>query len=141
MEIFSQMLNAAVRMKYIDSHPKCKKIGLSHLVFVDDLLIFTKGNLDSVVGVKHVLDLFYSFFGAAVNCLKSEIFCSGIPNPVLEAIHEATDFSIGWQLIRYLGVPLVSKHLSLKDCQPLIDKVTARVKHWTSRFLFYFGKL
>lgn len=80
------MLNAAANMKYIDFHPKCKKIGLTHLVFADDLLIFTKGNLDSVIEVKHVLNLFYSFSGLQVNCTKCEIFCYGIPNPVLEAI-------------------------------------------------------
>lgn len=58
MEVLSQMLNVAASRKFFDFHPKCKRIGLSHLVFADDLLIFTKGNLSSVLGVKKVLDLF-----------------------------------------------------------------------------------
>lgn len=138
MEVFSQMINAAARLNFINYHPKCKKIGLTHLIFADDLFIFIKGNLDSVVGVKRLLDLFYVFSGLQVNCLKSEIFCSGIPNVVLETIKIETGFVVGQLPVRYLGVP---RHLSIKDCQPLIDKITARVKHWTSKLLSYAGKL
>lgn len=69
------MLNTLARLKFICYHPKCKKLGLTHLVFVDDLLIFTKGNLNSITGVKQVLHLFYVFFGLQVNCSKNELFC------------------------------------------------------------------
>lgn len=94
--------------------------------------------MDSVVGVKHVLDLFYIFWGLQVNWSKCEIFYSAISNSVIGAIQEATEFSVGQLPIRYLGVPLVSKHLSLKDCHPLIDKFTARV---STGFFSYAGKL
>jgi len=36
-------------------HPKCKKLGITHLMFVDDLLFFTKGDLDSIKTVTKTL--------------------------------------------------------------------------------------
>lgn len=77
-EVFSQRINAIVRLNFINFHPKCKKISLIHLVFAYDLLIFIKENLYSVVGVKQVLDLVHVFSGLQINCSKSEIFCFGI---------------------------------------------------------------
>lgn len=78
IEVFSQMLNEPAKLKFTDFHPKCGKIGLTHLVFADDLLIFTKVNLNSVVVVKQILDLFYVFSGLQVNYSKSEflVWCS-----------------------------------------------------------------
>lgn len=72
-----------------------------------------------------------------MNGSKSDIFASGI----LNSIQSATQFVIGELPVRYLGVLLVTKQLSARDCKPLVDKINARVQHWTSRFLIYAGRL
>lgn len=46
---------------------------------------------------------------------------------------------LGRLLVRYLGVPLIAGKLSEADCQPLINKLTARIKSWTSKFLSIAG--
>ena len=51
MNVLSKLLNAAIAYGVFDYHPKCKRIKLTHLCFANDLLIFTKENLDSIVGV------------------------------------------------------------------------------------------
>lgn len=43
-------------------------------------------------------------------------FLSGVPNHVIEAIKEEIGFVVGQLPFMYLGVPLVSRNLSLKDC-------------------------
>ena len=43
--------------------------------------------------------------------------------------------------IRYLGVPLISSHLRSIDCQILGDKIVARARSWTNKFLSYAGRL
>lgn len=43
--------------------------------------------------------------------------------------------------VRYLGVPLIFGKLTLKDCNSLIERITARIKAWTSRFLSFSGRL
>ena len=44
-------------------HPKCKKLELTHLCFADDLFTFSKGDLDSIIGIYKVMQVFYSFSG------------------------------------------------------------------------------
>ena len=43
--------------------------------------------------------------------------------------------------MKYLGVPLISTRLPHSDCQPLLDKILARIQSWTSRSLSYAGRL
>lgn len=43
--------------------------------------------------------------------------------------------------MRYLGVPLISRKLKEPDCQPLVDKITSRIRSWTSKLLSFAGTL
>ncbi|GJT02376.1 hypothetical protein Tco_0823545 [Tanacetum coccineum] len=43
--------------------------------------------------------------------------------------------------IRYLGVPLITKRLGVKDCKVLIDKIKVRVNNWKNKCLSYTGRL
>ncbi|GJU91627.1 hypothetical protein Tco_1304050 [Tanacetum coccineum] len=43
--------------------------------------------------------------------------------------------------MRYLGVPLLAKCLSVNDCRQLIDKVKERIGDWKNKFLSYAGRL
>ena len=43
--------------------------------------------------------------------------------------------------MKYLGVPLLTTRLSHCDCQPLLDKIMARIQAWTSRSLSFEGGL
>ena len=52
MDILSKLLDAATAYGLFNYYPKCNRVKLTHLCFADDLLIFTKGNLESIVGFK-----------------------------------------------------------------------------------------
>lgn len=43
----------------------------------------------------------------------------------------------GFLPVKYLGVPLTCRKLSGVDCRPLVDKITARITSWASKFLSY----
>ncbi|KAL4318729.1 hypothetical protein GQ457_18G011770 [Hibiscus cannabinus] len=43
--------------------------------------------------------------------------------------------------VRYLGVPLVTRKLSVKYCSPLIDSIRSRLSQWANRKLRYGGRL
>ncbi|XP_039039748.1 uncharacterized protein LOC120177804 [Hibiscus syriacus] len=111
-------------------HPKCKKIGLTHLSFADDILIFCKGNIEYVSGVINVLDQFYEMFGLKLNAAKCELYTAGITYRDLEQILQSTGFKHGSLPVRYLGVPLVTRKLTEKDCVALIDKIKSKLHHW-----------
>lgn len=74
IEVLCRLLDSASSKKIFCYHPKCSRVKLTHLAFADDLLIFTKGTLDFVIGVQKVLDLFYLFSGLQVNNTKCEFF-------------------------------------------------------------------
>ncbi|XP_038992138.1 uncharacterized protein LOC120115512 [Hibiscus syriacus] len=79
--------------------------------------------MESVMGVTIVLDYFYEISGLKLNISKCEIFTVGISVQSLNNIINSSSFKHGTLPVRYLGIPLVIRKLTVKDCQPLIDKV------------------
>ncbi|KAK5820340.1 hypothetical protein PVK06_025387 [Gossypium arboreum] len=140
MNDLSSLLDLAVQKGIFQFHPKCHRIHLTHLCFADDLLIFSKGTLDSVVGIWCVLQKFYDFSGLKLNPAKTEIFASGILDEEMEDILRITGIKMGRLPVRYLGVPLVTRRLTVKDCAPLIDKMSERVNCFVKK-LSYAGRL
>nr|GEV85333.1 reverse transcriptase domain-containing protein [Tanacetum cinerariifolium] len=43
--------------------------------------------------------------------------------------------------VKYLGVPLITKRLGVKDCKSLLDKVRNRILSWKNKVLSYAGRL
>ncbi|XP_038991297.1 uncharacterized protein LOC120114449 [Hibiscus syriacus] len=103
MNVLSRILNLAAEKGLFSFHPKCKIIGLTHLSFADDLLIFCKGNVDSVIGVISVLDQFYGVYGLNLNASKCSFFCAGISPNNIDHIKKAIGFQHGLLSVKYLG--------------------------------------
>ncbi|XP_039071739.1 uncharacterized protein LOC120218923 [Hibiscus syriacus] len=132
MNILSKILNLAAARGIFGYHPKGKKLCITHLSFADDLLIFCKGNLESIVGVISVLNHFYSLSGLSLNVNKIEFYVARIYTGTLESIKSATGFKQGFLPVRYLGVPLVTRKLTKIDCFPLLDSFKTRLHHCSS---------
>ena len=86
MNVLSKLLDAATSHGVFNYHPKCHKVKLTHLCFVDDLLIFSKGNVDFIAGIQKVLQKLYAFFGLQLNNAKIELLSFGVLKAVLEEI-------------------------------------------------------
>ncbi|KAE8671854.1 hypothetical protein F3Y22_tig00111881pilonHSYRG00029 [Hibiscus syriacus] len=91
----------------ISYHPKYKQIGLTHLSFADDLVIFCKGNVESIA----------------------------------EMWRLSSTFNLGYLPIRYLGIPLITRKLTVKDCDNLIESIKSRINLWSGKLLSFAGKL
>ena len=83
-------------------HPKCKKIRLTNVCFADDLIIFSKRNLDYVVGIQKVMKSFSTYSRLQLNGAKTELFSSGMAKEELDEIHNQTGFKLCVLLRRYL---------------------------------------
>lgn len=59
MEVLNRMLDSAANEGLISYHPRCKKLGITHLSFADDLMVFSSASPSSLLGIKVVLDKFY----------------------------------------------------------------------------------
>ncbi|KAL5132045.1 putative ribonuclease H protein [Glycine soja] len=73
--------------------------------------------------------------GLVINPTKCRIYFGGINSVDKASFQSVAPFCEGQLPFRYLGVPLTDKKLNIKYYLPLIDKVLARVNHWTSRLL------
>lgn len=65
----------------------------------------------------------------------------GITEDDADLIKQVLPVPLGTFPFKYLGVPLSYKKLTYLQCRPLIDKILARVKCWTARFLSYAGRV
>ena len=52
MNVLSRLLDVAAKCGMFAYHSKCNMINLTHLCFVDELLLFAKGDRDSIMGIK-----------------------------------------------------------------------------------------
>ena len=86
MNVLSSLLDATAKYGVFSYHPKCKKVRLAHLCFADDLLFFSKANLESVMGIQKVLQLFYSYSGLQINSAKNEMFYTGVSKDEIDRI-------------------------------------------------------
>ncbi|KAL4318798.1 hypothetical protein GQ457_18G002900 [Hibiscus cannabinus] len=120
---------------------KCHRINHTHLCFADDLLIFSKGSLDSILRVKSTIEQFSEFSELRLNAAKFELFVVGLDGYEHDIIHACTGFKIDRFYVKYIGVPLVTKKLTEKDYQPLIGKIKARLERWFVKQLSYAGRL
>lgn len=141
MEIFSRLMDSAACAGLVGFHPQCSKVSLTHLCFADDLLVFSEAFVESLSGVKQTLERFYELSGLRVSFPKSEIFFCAVPSSDQETLAAQLGVKIGFLSVRYLGVPLISGKLRAQDCAPLVEKITARVHQWATRFLSYAGRL
>ncbi|KAE8713519.1 hypothetical protein F3Y22_tig00110206pilonHSYRG00043 [Hibiscus syriacus] len=121
MNVLSSSLDVAAKKGIFKFHPKCKRISLTHLCFADDLLVFCHGSLDAVLGVQNTLEKFYELSGLRLNALKTEFFACGLNEHELEQIR-LNWFRVGQLPVRYLGVPLLTRKLTGKDCAALLSR-------------------
>jgi len=63
MDILSKMLDKAAGAHHFGYHPRCKKLGLTHLSFAYDLMILSDGKVRSIEGIMEVLDDFAKWSG------------------------------------------------------------------------------
>lgn len=141
MNILSLMLNRAAAAGSFNYHQDCDQMKLTHLCFADDLLIFLEGSENSLNGVLHVLAEFEKMSGLSVNISKTSMFSCGVSEDKLERFNTVFGLSQAKLPIRYLGLPLSSKKLSIKDYDPLLLQIKKKLGSWTSKTLTMAGRL
>ncbi|XP_019264258.1 PREDICTED: uncharacterized protein LOC109241890 [Nicotiana attenuata] len=141
MEYLQREMNTLKMQKEFKYHPKCKKLGVTHICFADDLLMFCRGGTKSIQAIQNVFDKFSKVSGLQASVEKSSIYMAGINQQVQEAIMQLTGYIKGNLPFKYLGVPLSTRKLNINQCLPLVEKITDRVRCCSARMLSYAGRL
>ena len=127
MEYLSRTLKGLRDDKKFKYHPKCSKLDITHLCFADDLLLFARGDLESVKAIQDCFSHFSQVSGLLDNLNKSSIYCGGVQREVRQQIAQQLGYNIEELPFKYLGVPLSTKKTSVLQWQPLIDRIMARI--------------
>ncbi|XP_020254066.1 uncharacterized protein LOC109831138 [Asparagus officinalis] len=115
MEFLSRRLDLLKENRSFKYHPGCGKLKISHLMFVDDLLLFSKGDSHSVELLLNCFKDFCTVSGLEANPDKCKVFYGGVDDSTKGSVNRLLNFNEGVFPIKYLGVPLISKRISFND--------------------------
>lgn len=139
MQVLSALFRRAELRREIDPLA-CGTITVSHIIFTDDLMVFLKVDKNNGQQLKLILDEFSAISGLNINMQKSSIYFGGHVKD-RQWITSHLGLSTGELPVRYLGLPLLSKRLSVTDCGPLLQAVMACLQSWKAKLLSYVGRL
>nr|GEU94883.1 hypothetical protein [Tanacetum cinerariifolium] len=89
---------------------------------------------DSVKVIKESLDKFNNVSGLKPNMSKSTIFFGNVKMEDHRKILNVMPFTVVKFHVKYLGVHLITKRLSMDACKQLLDKVKNKVDDWKNKF-------
>ncbi|VFQ97173.1 unnamed protein product [Cuscuta campestris] len=122
-------------------HLRCAKLGITHIAFADDVMMFCRGNMDSVTVLTNAIKEFSQVSGLHVNPLKSNIYLAGEIKDNKHDLLSLVSFPEGKLPVRYLGLPLTSQRASERDFASLVAKVDENIRKWNTRSLSPAGRL
>lgn len=141
MEVLSKLIDRAVESGNMRLHPLCSEPRVTHLLFADDLFVFSDGSRHSLTGIASVMNVFKEFSGLDMNPSKSELFFGGYNETEIAVLCDLAGIRAGVFPTRYLGLPLNPSRITTETLQPFIEKVTSKLQSWTVKYLSFAGKV
>ena len=113
---------------------------MSHLLFVDDTLVFCDAESNHITALRGILSRFEEMSGLKINLGKSELVPVGdVPNP-----HELVEI-LGYREsalpLKYLGLPLGASFKDKMIRNPILEKMERRLAGWKRLYLSKGGKV
>lgn len=97
--------------------------------------------MKSLTLIMHSLGKFSGASGLQANFDNSALYCSGVSEELRIELEALLGMNRGELPFRYLGVPLATRKLPIRQCKPLLDRILARLQSWTVHILAYSGRL
>ncbi|XP_074298553.1 uncharacterized protein LOC141629451 [Silene latifolia] len=141
MEYLSRVLNFTTEVLHFRYHSLCGKLKLHHLMFADDLLLFSRGDSHSIMLLLRSFASFSAASGLEMNKNKSNIYFNGVSKRVKDQIFAKSGCVEGKLPFKYLGVPITAGKLGKRECQVLVEKIVERIRMFGSRHISYAGRL
>ncbi|KAL5826847.1 hypothetical protein ACOSQ3_018686 [Xanthoceras sorbifolium] len=123
-----EKLSHIIKRKIEDKDWKSIKVSregpdISHLFFMDDLILFGEATNIQAASMKNCMDVFCSISGQRVSFPKSRIFVSkNISRAAAEVISITCGSPLTKDLDKYLGVPLIHGRINKKTYGELLAK-------------------
>lgn len=78
MEYLSRLLAGLSEDETFKFHPRCSRLKLTHISFADDLLLFARGDLNSISALNQCFAQFSMASGLQANLDKSSLYFGGV---------------------------------------------------------------
>ncbi|KAK2639698.1 hypothetical protein Ddye_027493 [Dipteronia dyeriana] len=108
----------------------------------DDILIFTNGGKRSIKYLVNALETYEKWSGQKISKAKSTLFPSKYISLAREyGLLRITSYIEGKFPVTYLGAPLVSRKLTSRIMEPLVEKIRKKIVGWKYKLLSQGGRL
>ncbi|CAL1385032.1 unnamed protein product [Linum trigynum] len=114
---------------------------ISHLLFADDCVLFSRANINEARRLKEILKLYESESGQLVNFTKSEIYySSNIKEDKRRDLCADMGIREVDKLAKYLGLPTMIGRSKKVVFQRLQERFRSKLTNWKSRYFSDAGK-
>ena len=114
---------------------------LSHLFFVDDLLLFAEATEEQIKIILDRLDSFCTIASQKVSLNKSSIaFSTDVDAEVAVRIADISKIPVVPKLDKYLGIPSIMGRVNSSLFQHIIDRIEGRLEGWKAKNLTFAGR-
>ncbi|KAL9247569.1 hypothetical protein vseg_020987 [Gypsophila vaccaria] len=93
MEYFTRTLKYAALKNTFNYYPMCKEIKLANLMFADDVLLFCRGDVQSMMTILKSYSTFSKASGLKINSAKSNVYFRGVREELKHYILRISGFS------------------------------------------------
>ena len=113
---------------------------ISHLLFVDDTILFCDASRDQLLSIRLALTCFQAFTGLKVNAGKSEIVPVGEVGNI-DALAAILHCRVGSLPLKFLGMSLGTPYKTASIWNPILERMEKRLSGWKCLYLSKWGRL
>ncbi|VFQ69892.1 unnamed protein product [Cuscuta campestris] len=141
-EGFSRLLNHHLETTFIKRYNMGSFKWVGHLIYADDLIIFTKGDTRNLLRLKGVLLDYLGASGQQINYNKSHFYCSkNTSKEQISHIEKILGMTNGSFPFTYLGRTICKGVLRKEHCFSLLEHFDNHISSWYSKILNQMGRL
>lgn len=140
-EAFSFLLQQAEQQRMIHILSFGKDLKISHLLFTDDSLVFSKASIADCQNLKRILECYSTASGQIFNFEKSSLFLNGnIQHEQASAIGNIFQLNIVSRHEKYLGLPSMIGRKRSSFFNDIKLKIYNKISSWQHKFFSCGGK-
>ncbi|XP_071688172.1 uncharacterized protein [Rutidosis leptorrhynchoides] len=118
-----------------------ENIHLSHLLYADDVIIFSDWSALELRRILLILEVFYRASSLKLNIDKSHVFSIGVDDYEVVSLANATGTRAGTFTTTYLGIPIGSNMKLVSNWNSLCDKFRSKLSSWKASLISAGGRL
>lgn len=129
------------KMQNFNHHAKYEKSCLTNLIFADIVLLLCRGDAKSIEMIMDTFKVFSASSGLIMNPSKCKMYFGGVDYETKVKMRGIAELEEGVLPVRYLGVPLTSRKLTINHYMPMVEKIIGRFNHWATKIFSYVERI